>query len=345
MPQFAILELPSANRVYTRSAVQMMSQEITIFGRHLLENPVEDIAEQVIGGVPYLTFQADALSDQDIGFLSNISSLYALFAVHGNLLEPITISKLDRYPDDLITILKYAGKTNENFTKLLLNVTAAVLGPPSNAAGGGLKVFDPMCGRGTTLNQAVMYGFDAYGVDVDGRDVELYTNFLLQWLKNNLIKHKAVKSRVRRDGQVLGQRTSVEFAATKEQYKAGHHQKLEITNADTLGSGKIYRKEFFDLIVTDAPYGVQHGAVGNSRSLSRSPTALLASAIPVWSGLLRGGGAIGLSWNTYMTSRRDLRDLLLDAGLEIMDELPAPGFEHRVDHAIVRDLIVARKPR
>ncbi len=35
------------------------------------------------------------------------------------------LRRLDRYDDDLLTILKYPGKTNEQFTKLLLNVTLA----------------------------------------------------------------------------------------------------------------------------------------------------------------------------------------------------------------------------
>ena len=39
---------------------------------------------------------------------------------------------------------------------------------------GRLTVFDPLCGRGTTLNQALMYGYDAAGLDVDGKDFEAY---------------------------------------------------------------------------------------------------------------------------------------------------------------------------
>jgi tRNA G10 N-methylase Trm11 len=97
--------------------------------------------------------------------------------------------------------------------------------------------------------------------------------------------------------------------------------------------------------VTDAPYGVKHGAVRSSRSTSRSPAALLESAMPLWSELLRPGGAIGLSWNTYGLERGELAAMLAASGLEVMDSEPFLGFEHRVDQAIVRDLIVARKPR
>jgi hypothetical protein len=37
--------------------------------------------------------------------------------------------------------------------------------------------------------------------------------------------------------------------------------------------------------------------------------------------------------------------MLEEAGLEVVDDEPFHDFEHRVDQAINRDLIVARKPR
>ena len=59
---------------------------------------------------------------------------------------------------------------------------------------------DPLCGRGTTLNQAVMYGFDAAGIDSDGRDVDAYVSFFTTWLKNKRAKHHVERQRLRRDG-------------------------------------------------------------------------------------------------------------------------------------------------
>jgi tRNA G10 N-methylase Trm11 len=119
---------------------------------------------------------------------------------------------------------------------------------------------------------------------------------------------------------------------------------VEIVNADTLRSGEVFRKGAFDLIVTDAPYGVQHAAVKDTRALTRKPTEVLEAAIPVWADLLRRGGAMGLSWNLYTTARADLAAMLEEAGLEVMASGPFHDFEHRVDQAINRDLIVARKP-
>ncbi|HEX2143352.1 MAG TPA: hypothetical protein VHG10_02475 [Glycomyces sp.] len=345
MQQYAILLSPSANRVYARTAARMAANEIRVFSAHTLDGRIEDVEETSFGGVPYLAFRSDSLTERDLRLLANLSSLYALFAVRGAMLEPIAVKRLDRYEDDLISILKYVGKTNEQFTKLLLNVTAAVALPPDRILGGGVKVLDPMCGRGTTLNQAAMYGWDAFGVEVDKRDFEAYGAFAQRWLKDKRLKHKAVTSRVKRDGRGVGQRTRVEFAATKEQFRANDLQVLEIVNADTQRSGEIFKKRAFDLIVTDAPYGVQHAAVKDTRALTRKPTEVLEVAIPVWGDLLKPGGAMGISWNTYTNSRDELAAMLEEAGLEVMDDDPFRDFEHRVDMAINRDLIVARKTR
>ncbi len=79
-------------------------------------------------------------------------------------------------------------------------------------------------------------------------------------------------------------------------------------------------------------------------TLVRSPRDLLAAAVPVWTRVLRPGGAIGISWNTYVTKREDLVEILSGAELEICEGGPFAEFSHRVDQAIVRDLIVAGKP-
>ena len=46
-----------------------------------------------------------------------------------------------------------------------------------------LVVLDPLCGRGTTLNQALMYGYDAIGIDTDGKDFDIYSAFIRTWLQ------------------------------------------------------------------------------------------------------------------------------------------------------------------
>lgn len=338
MPRYALLILPAFNRVYGESAPRLTRAELAVFGERRLAAEVSAIEESRIGGLPYVTFEAaEPLAEADVALLSNLSSVHALFGVEGDLLRPLTMRPLDRLSSDLITIQKYAGKTNEHFTKLLLNITVLASDFPLD---GRLAVFDPLCGRGTTLNQALMYGYDAYGLDVDGKDFEAYSGFLRTWLKNKRLKHSAEVVPVRRERALAGRRLSVSFALTKEAHKAGDTQKVVVVNADTLRSREFFKPRTFHAIVTDAPYGVQHGSKGGG-GLSRSPLELIGKAAPVWAELLRPGGALGISWNTYGGSRADLAGLLTAAGLDVVDH---PDFEHWVDQAIVRDVMVARKP-
>jgi hypothetical protein len=108
-------------------------------------------------------------------------------------------------------------------------------------------------------------------------------------------------------------------------------------------------------VVADLPYGVQHGSHGTGRAgggragdagrtLARSPLELLRVAAPVWAKALRPGGALGISWNTHVARREDAAEALAAAGLGVLDDAPYRAFRHRVDQAITRDILIARKP-
>lgn len=343
MARYALLILPSANRVYADSAVALTQAELGVFDQAVLGGRLSDLAATSIGGIPYVTFHADQLTAGDIAYLANLSSAYALFEVENNLLRPAELHRLDRFDDDLITIQKYQGKTNEQFTKLLLNVTLLTSAFAREMLERQFTVLDPLCGRGTTLNQALMYGFDAAGIDLDRKDFDAYSSFIRSWLKRKRIKHHAEQVPVRRDKQVIGRRLRVNLAADKDDYKAGATQLLEVVNADTTRAREFFRPGTFDLVVTDVPYGVQHGSRSSAAGLARSPLDLLAEAAPVWAGLLRSGGACGIAWNTLVARRQEAAEILRAAGLDVADTNPRASFAHRVDHAIIRDILVARK--
>jgi tRNA G10 N-methylase Trm11 len=208
-----------------------------------------------------------------------------------------------------------------------------------------LMVLDPLCGRGTTLNQALMYGYDAAGLDLDGKDFDAYTAFIRTWLTRKRIKHhRDFDGPVRREGKVVARRLRVTMAATRDDYKSGATQELDVVHADTIRAAEFFRPSTAHLVVTDAPYGVQHGSRTPAKGLGRGPLDLLADAVPVWSTLLRPGGAAGIAWNTLVARRADIARVLTGAGLEVLDAPPYLSFRHRVDQAITRDIIIARKP-
>jgi SAM-dependent methyltransferase len=368
MQHYAVMIYPSANRVYADASIRLMANELRVFDNTVLGGVLHDVTERSIADVPYVTFSAPPLTERQLDMMANLSARYALFEIVGDMFRPIPVRSLDAFDNDLLTIQKYSGKTNELFTKLLLNVTALGTDRPEEILDARLRVFDPLCGRGTTLNQAMMYGYEASGMDIDGHDFDEYSRFIRTWLKNKRIKHQATITPIRREKRNLGRRLDISVGISKESYKSGDALRLSFVQADAVRAAEFFKPETFDIIVTDAPYGVRHGSTGpapdptgDSRSrsrgtsrrsheptsgvqLSRTPVTLLAEAVPGWVTLLRPGGALGISWNTHGAGRDEIADVLGSAGLTVLDKESYLGFEHRVDQAIIRDLMVARKP-
>jgi SAM-dependent methyltransferase len=341
MAGYALLLLPSANRVYADAAVELTLAELGVLDR-ALGGRIADLAATGYAGVPYVTFTGD-LDRTDLAYLANTSSAYALFERQDGLLRPVQLDPLDQFDDDLVTIPKYPGKTNEQFTKLLLNVTVLASAAAPQMLTRRLRVFDPLCGRGTTLNQALTYGYDAAGMDLDGKDFDAYAAYIQTYLKRKRLKHRAQAGPVRRERRVVARRLTVTLSPSKENYRAGDTLSLDVVQADTTAAPEFFKPASMDVIVTDAPYGVQHGSRTVAAGLRRSPVELLEAAVPVWAGLLRPGGAVGIAVNTFTAARADVSRILAAAGLQVLDDGPYAHFAHRVDQSIQRDIVVARK--
>ena len=338
MPRYGLLIAPASNRVYSSAAAGLTMAELGVVNETMLAGALSEIGITRLGSVDYVTFSASELAPRAVAVISNLSSIFALFAIEDGKLTPLELERSDRFDSDLVTIQKYSGKTNETFTKLLLNVTLAASAFAPEFPGRKFSVLDPLCGRGTTLNQALMYGFDCGGVEIDKQDFEAYANFIQRWVKDKRLKHQAQL------GHVKGyRRLSLVLGADKAAYKAGETQAINVVNADTLLTSEVLPPRSFDLIVTDAPYGVQHGSQSGPRERSRRPLELLRAALPVWHSMLRPGGALGLAWNTLVAGREQLCELAEKSGFSVRTSPSFSAFEHRVDQAILRDLIVATK--
>lgn len=329
MSRYALLLAPSTNRVYADQAARMSRAELAAFGS-VVSGDVSDIDEAMLGGVQYLVFSGE-LSARDVAYLSTLSAAYALFEqVDDELLRPVALTPPAAFDSDLITIPKYAGKTNEQFTRLLLNLTVLASASAPKMLDGPITVCDPLCGRGTTLTTALMYGYDAIGIEIDPKDVEALEAFLKTYLRRKRLKHTADMVPVRREGKRAARRLDVTVGK----------QKATVLQADTTRLEGLIRRDCADVLVTDLPYGVQHGSHHDDLGLTRSPLDLLERAVPGWLPLLRTGGALGLSWNLKVAKRELAEDILLANGLEIV---PQADLAHRVDQGIERDVLIARK--
>ena len=337
--ELLLLLAPSANRVYAGAARELVAAEARALTGALCASPVE-VAGVDLAGVEYLAISGDDQRLVDV--VSNLSASAALFERVGELLRPVPLNRREIYPSDLVTIPKYSGKTNEQWTRLALGVTAAATARPERWLDGSLVVLDPMCGRGTTLNLALSLGFDVTGVEIDRKDHEAYAVFIKTWARQHRFKHSVQEGALRTDRRMRGRQLQLEIAATKDDFRAGKLQKVDYLCTDTRDLDGLLRARSVDVVVTDVPYGVQHGA--HTDEMARSPLELLDEALPGWVRVLRSGGAAGISFNRHVCPWADLADLLAEHGLELIDVPGYRDFRHRVDASIDRDLIVARKP-
>jgi hypothetical protein len=308
-----------------------------MLGAH--DHPV--IEPVAVAGIEYLAVATDSLDEPIMLALGRLSGFYAAFQREQDRLLPIEVNTPDLFDDDLVTIPKYAGKTNEQFTRLLINVTLASMRRPID---GPVSILDPLCGRGTTLSTAMMLGCNAAGVETELRAVEAYAAYLRTYWRRKRLKHSLELNPVRREGSIIGKRLEAEVMPV------GGNRPIALTvfSGDTRQSAVLFGKRRFDAVLADAPYGVVHGSQTDVRGVSgkrdRSAAGLIGDALPVWAGQLKTGGALGLSWNAIGLRRERLLELLAGAGLEPLEFGPYRDFEHRVDSSIRRDVVVAVKP-
>lgn len=291
-----------------------------------------------VGGLPLFTVEA-VLTDRQKAALLRASSLLALFTLEGNSLTPLMEGFSRSTFFDMPAILKYKGKTNESFTRLLVNL--AVFSAAGATFEKRLTVLDPLCGKGTTLFCALSSGYNALGVELDEKEVAEAVNFTKAYLRNGHFKHEYEKSSATVKGRPGGEIHAFATAQNAESYKAGDTQLLKIARGDSGNAPAFFKKTPADVIVADLPYGVQHK---NDVSKKGSDTlGMLNRLLPRWKEALKAGGAAALSFNAYTLKKKDVLFALETAGFSPVEEAWAQNLSHWVEQAVLRDVAVARR--
>jgi hypothetical protein len=336
--RYALLLQAGGNRVFGASAFALAQAELT-----LLDLGVGPATRQEIEGVDYLLVEApEPLDAHGLAVVANLSSLHAIFRVEGDgQFRPVPCTPRRVLDEDLVTIQRYAGKTNEAFTHLLVNVALAAGGRFAPLlAGTRLRLLDPVCGRGTSLNRAAVYGMDACGLDVDRRDVDAYDVFLTTWLKDKRLKHTVERATLRKGRPMAAHRLTVTYGQGKD---VRSHRVVDVVHDDTLRIRDHFKPRTMDVLVCDLPYGVRHGSRSPAGALERRPEELLEAALPGWFEVLKPGAGVALAWNRRTLARPRLRELVEEAGFSVAP-VAEDAFVHRVDRAITRDVLVAARP-
>ncbi len=346
--EYAILCNPGHNRVYFETSLQLAEAEFALAAGKF--SKLCSLAQlENIGGLPYFVFRSEGeLSAADIRILSGLSFVYALFSIRreGERILLCPMERTDaRFVDESIgTILKYTGKTNELFTRMMINVAylSQKTGEEKN-----LCLLDPVAGKGTTLYEGLIRGFHVYGVEIGDKVTAEAYHYLKRFLETARYKFTLQTLKISGENKSFSAvRHTFQIAKTKEAMKNKDLRTAEFVAGNSMYSNMYFKKSYFHMLVGDLPYGVQHGNVTTEKqsSLTRNPSELLEACLPAWKQVLKPGGVVALAWNSNVLSREKMTELLEKHGLTVLKEGCYLQFEHRVDQSIRRDLIVALKP-
>ncbi len=347
MHTYLILQNPGHNRVYYNLAGKLALAELSVATARL-NSQCHNICIKELEGIRYLAFETEEeLFDSDLQIVSRLSFAFALFKLHSTnpySLMPIAKFEYEYLNDKISSLLKYPGKTNELFTKMMVNVALLSSDFSYNHQ---IKLLDPVAGRGTTLYEGCIYGFDVAGIEIEPKSVHEANLFIKKYLEAERHKHKIDRH------QVYGKNKSeavyideVEYAKTKDEFKnESSRKKFGIVTGEAQMAASYFKANSFHVIVGDLPYGIAHGnkAANKSASITRNPSELLSACLPQWHKVLKKGGTIVLAWNSFVAAKEKLYPIFKDNGFELLINDDYDQFEHMVDKSIKRDIIVAKK--
>ncbi len=336
MKKLALKITPQRSAQYANMAAKLAEPELLASP---LGRAVQQIEPVTFAGQGYLLVTLDdegeisPALEEILPRLGATSEAYEFFEhigeVEGPFLRPLATSFAPFLPLEMAEIRRYKGKTNEVFTRVLLNI-AVFAGAYSNQCTGRLRVLDPLAGGGTTLFLALAAGYDAFGIEHQRQDVETTVVFMRQYLNSIHMPYKELDERGRR----AGRRYQFEIG------RKGATHSLVLAHGDTC-EANLHMQEVpggphMHAIVGDLPYGIQHfGEI----------SGMLSKALPVWESMLLPGGTVALAWNATRIERTAIMELVeRHSQLHVRNDPPYTQFVHTVDRVIKkRDILVAVK--
>ena len=330
--------LPHANIRYQASQDHLGTSELACL-LHALGLSGAEVSPVRVGGAAFLSFTAPELTPAQLAHLARHSAMLLMCVrEESNLLRPLEVPRPGYLPRDLAEVLKYKGKTSAVFTAMMINL--ALSASDFFLQESHVTVLDPLCGRGTTCFCALQQGMNAVGLDLDRRDLKEAADYFSRYLQYHKLKHGLQQSSrtVRKSAVPEAVYT---MADTREHYQQGDVRTLRLLQGDTGLTGELMRKTPAHILVADLPYGIQHAPQDGRKP--ESFTAMLRRVLPAWRDALKPGGAAAVSFNTLTLPRKTLMELMEGAGFRVLTDAPYADFEHFVEQAVIRDVVVARR--
>jgi hypothetical protein len=348
MFKYLILRNPGHNRVYYKNSSEVALAELSLTCNSF-ETECNNIRLEDIAGIQYFTFDCTSeIKSEELRSLSAMSFTFAIFRLiednSEKLLLPIEMPHYEYLDTKISSLLKYSGKTNEIFTKMMINVGVLSCDFSKEES---LNILDPVAGKGTTLFEGLIHGFDVYGIEIEQKSVHEANVFFKKYLETERYKHdferRPVSGTSKADAVYIHE---YEFAVSKDDFKDSSQRKtFALVQGRTEDADKYFKKDSFHLIIGDLPYGISHGNNSGKKhaSVSRNPHELLSLALPAWHKVLKSGGVVVVAWNAFVAHRKALEEEFQKANFSVLSEEPYNNFEHLVDKSIKRDIVVAKK--
>ncbi len=337
--RYQIAVKPTYNIAFFERFLEMCEVELrTVLNAHqIIVNSIE-IVDSNKGKM--MTVDVDQqLEGKILKAIYQLSFFFMLFQMaDGGMLKPVKIDYIPDFGDDLSVRMKYNGKTNETITRMMMNLALASSDFPTESHP---KLLDPLCGRGTTLFEGMISGYDVYGVDRDQKSVLEMGTYITRYVKEARFKHTNKRGKLIHKGKHTGDLFELQYAKEKSDFKAGNLREMKVVKGDTTNFAGAFRQNSMHMMVADFPYNVQHTGKGNNDAEGLS--WLLDAGLTEWTPFLKKGGAIAVSWNIYTDKREVLEEVFEKHGYTVLNDSGLNKLEHRVAQAITRDIIIAKK--
>jgi hypothetical protein len=335
--RYAFQVKPHANARYALSMEKLARIECQCL-LYALKIPAA-VSLQKLAGTPFLIVETDALDEGAWETLSQNAGVSFAAQMEGEWLKPLPLTQASFLDADLAQILKYKGKTNADFTLMMLHCAKAASAFALDA--GPLTVLDPICGRGTALFCALQEGDNAVGIEQNDKDVHEADTYFKRYLLYHRRKHEretlCATLPAGRSAQEIRYRLYPEGGDRKKDAV----RTLRLFCGDAAYADRMAGRESCHLLAADLPYGVQH-APRAGKSIA-THTQLMQSAFPAWHAALKPGGAAAVAFNTFTLRRESVCAALQSAGFQVLTEPPFDDFSHWVEQAVNRDMVLALK--
>jgi hypothetical protein len=356
--KLALKIAPQRSTQYTKLATALATPELLASP---LRSAIDHVERITMAGHDYLlvSFRPEAerldahFVRSVLGSLGATSEAFEYFErlgdMEGPFLRPFSTLYTPFIPPEMAEARRYKGKTNELFTKVLLNV-AVFAGRYANQYNERLRILDPLAGGGTTLFTALEHGYDAFGIELNRQDIETTIGYTRQFLTGEQIPFKEIDER-----RKTGRRYQFEIGKKGTRLSKAHADEARyfvLAQGDSK-EALVHMREVpggphMHAVVADLPYNIQHSSryVTGETQRFGDVSALLQAVLPAWEKILLPGGTLALAWNATRVERSILVDLVeRHTRLQVLNEPPYSDFAHGVDRVVKRrDILVAVAP-